>query len=160
MRAFATAGRYALLMFSALIVVACDLTKCTSGDEAGPPQKGDPPPPLSTSADNAFGGDPVRITIRVAEPVPTGTVARFTVSTEDAASPLTLPREVTMAEGETAVVVEVASARVLDFVSARYVVTWTNYPTGTLSVRSSVPVMPEPTSVQVSFDPVVSLRVV
>ncbi len=122
----------------------------------------EPPPgpvaPMSVFPQRyTFGGEPLPVTVRLAQAVPAGATAAFTVSTTLPAGAFGLPAGLTIPAGSSELTFNLATGPVGEFVNGRIDVTWTNYDPGTgispLTGGQPTTLMPEPSSIQLSFTP-------
>jgi hypothetical protein len=123
-----------------------------------PPSPPGPVAPMSVFPERyTFGGEPLPVTVRLAQAVPAGETATFTVSATFPAGAIGLPGGLTIPAGSSSLTFNVATGAVGDFVDGRIDVTWTNRVengvTTPLTGGQPATLMPEPTALALSFTP-------
>lgn len=161
LRVARTAARMAalgLLVAAGLISIVASGADCLGVLCREPLQPPGPVAPMSVFPQRyTFGGEPLPVTVRLAQAVPAGETATFTVSATFPAGAIGLPVGLTIPAGSSSLTFNVATGTVGDFVDGRVDVTWTNrVENGVITPLTGgqpATLMPEPTAVALSFTP-------
>lgn len=131
----------------------------SGGGTESEPDGGTPaPPPFSVFPQRyTFGGDMLPVSVVLASPVPAGSTATFTVSSTLPSGTVSSPTTLEIPAGGTELNFNLTTQAVGDFTDGRVDVTWENHAVGGVvsPITSGQPttLMPEPTSIQLSFVP-------